>query len=54
MMRTDDVHTNRQTSDTTGPGVFNVIMGGAYSYLLKFENKIPKDAFSLYGIGLET
>ncbi|XP_060071181.1 cell surface hyaluronidase-like [Ylistrum balloti] len=52
MMRTDDIKTNRQTSDDMGQAVFNVVTSGAYGYLLKFNKILPKGTFSLRGTGM--
>ncbi|XP_021362399.1 transmembrane protein 2-like [Mizuhopecten yessoensis] len=52
MMRTDDLQTNRQTSDNLGQAVFNVVTGGTYSYLVKFGKILPKDAFQIRGMGM--
>ncbi|XP_060071180.1 protein DDB_G0287365-like [Ylistrum balloti] len=53
LMRSDDVTNLRQTSDDEGSvSAFNVILGGFYMYLAKFNYDIA-DSFSLAGLGLD-
>lgn len=47
MLRTDNVVKNRHTSDHIGQAVFNVVTGGTYSYLLKFDKILPKHSIVL-------
>ncbi|XP_033729843.1 protein DDB_G0287365-like [Pecten maximus] len=44
MMRTDNIVTNKHTSDNLGQAVFNLVTSGAYGYLLKYNKIMPKDA----------